>query len=79
MADESPTSEERREAVDAYTRDMHAYTFRLWTEVKRQAEEKAHAVDEVIIQQGGGQGNQGASSGGGGKAAASAGGGSSSK
>lgn len=59
MADESPTADERREAVDAYTRDMHAYTFRLWTEVRREAEQKA-LIEEASKQQGkGGQGGRG--------------------
>ena len=68
MADEEPTNEERREAVDAYTRDMHAYTFRLWTEVRRQAEQRTGITEEARRQENAqaGGGNGGGSSAGGG-------------
>ena len=68
MADEEPTNEERREAVDAYTRDMHAYTFRLWTEVRRQAEQRTGITEEARRQENAqaGGGNAGGSSAGGG-------------
>jgi len=58
MADESPTDDERREAVAAYVRDMHAYTFRLWSEARRQAEDMARIREGDARRQGAGDGDE---------------------
>lgn len=40
-----PTSADSEQALLTYTQEMHQYTLQLWTEVRKQTEEREAAAD----------------------------------